>query len=87
MKLLEPLVTWRAVAVLAGKAKVEAAAEVILTAPDVVVCNVRLAPVTLKLEAAPDAIDTAPAPLLPMETVPVELPVLIEVLLLLDTLS
>ncbi len=67
-----------------GSASVEAAApvrfsapaEVTASVPEVAVWRVRPAEVTVNDEAAPEAMATAPADELPMETAPFELPVL-----------
>lgn len=57
----------------AAPVRLSAPADVSASVPEVVVCKVRFAPVTLKEEAAPDLIETAPAEALPIETDPVEL--------------
>ena len=51
-------------------------AEVIFIFPDVVVWSVKLLEVTLNDDAAPDAMEIAPAVELPIPTAPVDVPVL-----------
>lgn len=61
-------------------------ADVTAKVPEVAVLIVRFAPVTVNVEAEPEAIVKEPAELLPMPTVPFDVPVLIAVLKSLEAL-